>query len=818
MEGQIITHYQIQEKIGEGGMGVIYKAVDTKLNRTVALKFLPHAVTMDSEEKQRFIQEAQAASALNHPNIITIYEIDEVNGNSFISMEYVDGGNLKKLLSESNVSTDRFMEIASAVTEGLAQAHKRGIIHRDIKSENILLTSDGRPKITDFGLAKLKGSGTITLAGKALGTAAYMSPEQVQGEELDGRSDIFSLGIVLYELLTGQLPFKGMHPMAIMYSIVYEEPLTPTQIRNDIAPAIESVISRALVKNKEQRYQSLDQMLEDLRKAQAGTLVRVTPVKEKEAVKGVAVLPFEDLSPTKENEYLANGITDEIITDLSRIGSLKVAPRSSVIPYKEIPRDVREIGQELKVDYILQGSVKKFGEKLRITAQLTSVSEGFHLWAEKFDGELKDIFEIQDTVSQKIVSALKLKLSPTEINEIVKKPTTNIQAYDFYLKGRDYYSQAGKANVDFAIRMFEKALEIDPDFALAYAGLGDAYVTKYMAYFDKSLAWLDEAERCCKRALNLDSSLPEAHRALGRVYQFRKKYAEAESEFQKSVLLNPEYTEGHRSLAWLFLEQGQLQKAIQTGQKTIQIKPLDKETYLLLGLAYQDTKDDKKALEMFDKAIDIAPDYFRAYYQKGQIYQRMGNFRTAMENYQRASEYVMEPNIHLDLGWAYLMEGQPDLAIEAFKKSIELGLFDYRAYYFLGLAYHHKEEKWMAAASYDSSVVLCKRQITEDPQDALLYSTLSLALTALKRLPEAGEAALKAFNLDPENGSILYDLARVYALQNDSEKTLEILKKAFANPLSPTPCEAKRDPHFERFKSKQEFLSLCRDYKSSARI
>src|SRR4030067_2673084 len=267
MEGQIITHYRIQEKIGEGGMGVIYKAVDTKLNRIVALKFLPHAVTMDSEEKHRFIQEAQAASALNHPNIITIYEIDEVNGNSFISMEYVDGGNLKKLLSESNVSTDRFMEIASAVTEGLAQAHKRGIIHRDIKSENILLTSDGRPKITDFGLAKLKGSGTITLAGKALGTAAYMSPEQVQGEELDGRSDIFSLGIVFYELLTGQLPFKGMHPMAIMYSIVNEEPLTPTQLRSDIAPAIESVISRALVKNKEQRYQSLDQMLEDLRKA-----------------------------------------------------------------------------------------------------------------------------------------------------------------------------------------------------------------------------------------------------------------------------------------------------------------------------------------------------------------------------------------------------------------------------------------------------------------------------------------------------------------------------------------------------------------------
>jgi len=809
MIGKTVTHYKILEKIGEGGMGVIYKAVDTKLNRTVALKFLPHAVTMDSEEKQRFIQEAQAASALNHPNIITIYEIDEVDSNSFISMEYVDGGNLKTLVSENSVPIDRFFEIALGVTDGLAQAHKKGIIHRDIKSENILLTTDGRPKITDFGLAKLKGSGTITLAGKALGTAAYMSPEQVQGDELDGRSDIFSLGIVFYELLTGQMPFKGAHPMAVMYSIVYEEPLTPSQLRTDIPKSLENIISLALQKNKDQRYQALELMLDDLKKAQSGSLVAIEALPEKALVRAVAVLPFEDLAPTKENEYLANGITDEIITDLSQIGSLKVAPRSSVMGYKGVLKDIREIGQELQVEYILQGSIKKFGEKIRITAQLTSVSEGFHLWAEKFDGELKDIFEIQDIVSQKIVAALKLKLTPSQIQEIVKKPTANIQAYDFYLKGRDYYSQGDKTNIDFAMRMFEKALEIDPDFALAYAGLGDGYVTKYMAYFDKSLAWLDEAERTCKRALHLDSSLPEAHRALGRVYQFRKKYSEAEREFQKAVQLKPDYTDAHRSLAWLFLEQGILDKTIKAGQKALEIKPLDKETYLLLGLAYQDQKEEEKALEMFDKAIDIAPDYFRAYYQKGQIYQRRGDYRIAMQNYQKASEFGQEPNLYIDLGWAYLVEGQIDPAVEAFKKSIELGLFDYRAYYFLGLAYEKKEEKWMAAASYDSAVVLCRRQITEDPQDPILYSTLSLALNALKRVPEAGEAALKAFNLDPENGAILYDLARAYARQNDVPKVLEILKKAFLTPLSPTPQEACKDPHFEKWRENPDFKALC---------
>jgi len=809
MIGKIISHYKILEKIGEGGMGIIYKAQDLKLNRAVALKFLPRAVTTDSEEKQRFMQEAQAASALNHPGIITIYEIDEIDGEAFISMEYVEGGNLKKLLSEQTVSLDRFLEIALPVCEGLSKAHQKGIIHRDIKSENILLTGDGRPKLTDFGLAKLMGSGTITLAGKVLGTAAYMSPEQVQGEELDARSDIFSLGIVFYELLTQELPFKGMHPMAIMYSIVNEEPLTPSQIRKDLPRSVESIISRALQKNRDDRYQNLELMLADFKKAESGTVTAAGPVLERPALKGVAVLPFEDLSPTKENEYLANGITDEIITDLSRIESLKVTPRSSVLGYQTGARDVREIGKELQVDYLLQGSIKKFGEKIRITAQLTSVKDGFHLWAEKVDGELKDIFEIQDTVSRKIVEALKLKLTPTQIQEMVKKPTANIQAYDFYLKGREYYSQADKSNVDFALRMFEKALEIDPDFALAYAGLGDAYVTKYMAYFDKSSTWLDEAERSCKRALNLDANLPEAHRALGRVYQFRKKYPESETEFQKSVQLQPDYAEGHRSLAWLYLEQGKLNQAINTSQKAIAVRPLDKETYLLLGLAYQDLKQIPKALEMFDKAIDIAPDYFRAYYQKGQIFQRQGDYHTAIENYRKATEFGLEPNLYMDLGWAHLVDGQFDPAVEAFKKSIELGLFDYRAYYFLGLAYQHKEEKWMAAASYDSAVVLCRRQISEDPQDPLLYTTLSLALTGLKKYAEAGEAALKAYNLDPENGLILYDLARVYALQNQTGRALEILKKALANPLSSTGCEALRDIHFEKLRVIPDFQALC---------
>ncbi len=790
-------------------MGVIYKAEDIKLKRTVALKFLPHALTVDEEGKRRFIQEAQAASALNHPNIITIYEIDEVDGNSFISMEYVDGGNLKTVLNNGQIPFERFLDIVTAVSEGLSKAHNLGIIHRDIKSENILMTSDGRPKITDFGLAKLKGSGTITLAGKALGTAAYMSPEQAQGEELDARSDIFSLGVVFYELLTGQLPFRGMHPMAIMYSIVNEEPMTPSTIRSDIPKQIENVISRTLLKDKNSRYQSLENLLDDFKKLRTGSQIAIEPVVETSKAKAVAVLPFEDLSPNQENEYFANGITDEIITDLSNVASLRVAPRASVMPYKKSPKEMRQIGSELDVEFILQGSVKKFGEKIRVTTQLTSVADGFHLWAEKFDGEMKDIFDIQDNVSRQIVAALKLKISPTEIREIGKKPTANIQAYDFYLKGRDYYFQEGKTNIDYAMRMYEKALEIDPDFALAYTGLGDAYVSKYMTFFDKSTTWLDEAERTCKRALNLDAKLPEAYRALGRVYQFKKNYPQAEEQFNKAKQLKPDFMEAYRSLAWLYLDQGKVTDAVKLAEKALEIRPMDRETYLLLGLAYQDQARYREAIKQYNKAIEISPDYFRAYYHKGQIHQRMGEFRKAIENYGKAIGLIQEPYLYIDLGWCYMMEGRLDLAIDTLKKSIELALLDYRAYYYLGLVYEKKGEKWMAAASYDSAVVLCRRQISEDPDEPLLYSTLSLALTILKKKDEAEEAIQKAVGLGQGNGLILFDLARVYALRREIPKAIKYLGQALDSPLSPTGAEALSDPHFDSIKDNQEFQTLC---------
>ncbi|OGC84153.1 MAG: hypothetical protein A2V73_06980, partial [candidate division Zixibacteria bacterium RBG_19FT_COMBO_42_43] len=626
MIGREISHYKILEQIGQGGMGVIYKAEDTKLYRTVALKFLPTSLTRGTEEKTRFIQEAQAASALNHPNIVTIYEIDEVDGDSFISMEFIEGKNLKDMLKEGPLTLEQFFEIAIQTAEGLSKAHQKGIIHRDIKSENILVNPDGLVKITDFGLAKLKGAAGLTLAGSVLGTAAYMSPEQANGEEVDQRTDIFSLGIIFYEMLTGDLPFKGMHPMAIMYAIVNEEPLSPRSLREEVPEELENIISQALAKKKEDRYQNLILLLEDLKTLTTGGKIKVKKTEAEPHVKSIAVLPFGDLSPNKENEYFSNGMTEDIITDLSQMGELRVTPRSMVANYQDSKKDLKQIGKELKVDYILEGSVRKHGEKIRITAQLTNVADGFHLWAEKFDGELKDIFEIQETVSKRIVEALKLKITKTQIQEIVKKATVNPLAYDFYLKGQEYNYKEGKTNIDFAMRMYEKALEVDTNYPLAYAGLADSYVNKYMAYYDRSTAWLDEAERACKRALNLDQNLAEAHRALGRVYMHKKKPEQAITEFKKAIELKPDYFEAYRSLGWLNEEMGNFEETVKYAKKSIEIKPLDKESHLLLGLTYFDMGNYGEALKMFDQALEIAPDYYRAYYSKGNVFQRQGKF------------------------------------------------------------------------------------------------------------------------------------------------------------------------------------------------
>ena len=512
--GQTISHYRILEEIGAGGMAIVYKAEDINLKRLVALKFLPPQLTVNKETRKRFITEAQSASALDHPNICTIFEIGQSEEDQmFIAMGFYEGETLKLKIEKGKVKINEAINITIQIAQGLGKAHEKGIIHRDIKPANIMITSDGAVKILDFGLAKLSGHTTMTKTGTMLGTAIYMSPEQASGEKVDHRSDIWSLGVILYEMLCGNRPFQGDNEQAMVYAILNKDPKPITAYQKDIPDYIEKVIYKSLVKDPDNRYQTIQELVKDLKAKSAPDID--LPAKEN----SIVVLPFKDFSEKKENEYFSDGLTEEIITDLSQVKNLLVISRSSAMTFKDTKKKITEIGKELNVQNVLEGSVRKEDNNVRITAQLIEAKNDTHLWAEKYSGTMDDIFDIQEKVSRSIVDALALKLSPEEEQKLAKRPIKNIHAYECYLRARQESSLATPDAMDRAIKYIENGLEIIGENAHLYAGLG------YIYWFCVNIGmgeFLQKAEENAEKALRLDAQSSEAHLVIGMIYQWFK--------------------------------------------------------------------------------------------------------------------------------------------------------------------------------------------------------------------------------------------------------------------------------------------------------
>jgi serine/threonine protein kinase len=487
MIGQSIAHYRILEKLGEGGMGVVYEAEDTKLKRTVALKFLPPELTRDAQAKARFVQEARAAAALDHPNICSVFEIGEAEGTTYIAMPFVRGRSLKNRIAAGPLALEEALDIASQVAEGLKEAHQRGIIHRDIKPANIMLTEKGQAKIMDFGLAKLTGVADMTKTLAVMGTPAYMSPEQAKGEIVDQRTDIWSFGAMLYEMLAGVMPFGRKSDHALLYSILNEAPDPLTRMRPEISLQLERVVQKTLEKDKLIRYQNMAEILKDL------NAVRTSGMSVPQSEESIIVLPFENISPDPEQDYFCDGMTEELISDLSKIRSLRVISRTSSMMLKGTKKDIPTIAREVRVRYVLEGSVRRAGNNLRITAQLIDAAKDAHLWAEKYGGTLDDIFDIQEKVSHSIVDALKLKLTPEETERLIERPIPNALAYEFYLKARQEILKWTEAGLENALKYLRNGLEIVGENALLYAGMAYAY----FQYFNLGLK---EEEYCRKQA------------------------------------------------------------------------------------------------------------------------------------------------------------------------------------------------------------------------------------------------------------------------------------------------------------------------------
>jgi serine/threonine protein kinase/tetratricopeptide (TPR) repeat protein len=845
MIGKTISHYEILEKLGEGGMGVVYKAHDTKLDRTVALKFLPPHLTATAEDKERFVREAKAAAALNHPNICTIHNVDEFDGNQFIVMEYVDGVTLRDKLEIGNQkletpATDNrklttAIDYAIQIAEALQQAHRKDIVHRDIKPENIMVTEDNRIKVMDFGLAKLKGAANITAAGGTVGTIGYMSPEQIQGENIDQRSDIFSFGVVLYELLTGRLPFAGEHQAALVYSIVNQEPDPIPKYIPDASTDLIFLVSRLLEKDPAKRYQTMIEVLTQIRvvksklahrllshsnsasrtddtagsvfqrlrnnvkfiipstillliivfylfKTERGEDGNITP---RERI-SIAVLPLENLSPDPENEYFTDGITEDIIIQLSKISDLRVMSRSSMMRYKGSNLTLREIGDELGVTTILEGSVRRVGNRVRINSQLIDIRSNESLWGETYDRTIDDIFAIQTDVATQIASALQITISPDERRSIERQPTGNLDAYDFYLRGRESYSRYRREHNESAIEFFKKAIEKDPDFSLAYAGLGDAYGQRVIR-FNYSRDWVDSAIAASEKAIHLDPAAAEGYKALGLAHLAKGKFQKALEANIKAIELNPNQDIAFNNVGLIFLHRGEFDKAAFYFQKSFELRtPTDPWPYYSSGILYLYLDSPEITERYLQQALHYSPDFSSPRIALSVYYTLYGR----IENAREESEFVLHldpDNSSLNSLRAYieLLDNNYETALEYYEKTdkpfsgrIEMGTMKFPT---PGVSYIYKKR---------GDVVNFREQVQRKIHDA--------------------QNEMEAEN---EHYIYPYELAASYAMLGETEKVYTYLEQAIANGWRHYRY-AMVDPSFEEIRDADRFRRIMDNLKT----
>ena len=679
MIAQTILHYDILEKLGEGGMGIVYKAQDTNLDRVVALKFLPPRHASSENDRLRLIQEAKAASALNHPHVATIYEIEETNGQPFIAMEFIEGDTLKSRIAASEaegkkLSIAQVVDWGVQIADALGAAHERGIVHRDIKSDNIMITREGRVKIMDFGLAKLRGGVALTKTGSTVGTLAYTSPEQILGEEVDHRTDLWSFGTVLYEMLTGHIPFSGAHEAAVMYQILNTEPESLDTYRADVPQNLKALLPQVLQKNRSKRISSSKEIISGLNNALAP---RVQSAPEK----SIAVLYFENMSSEKEGDYFCAGITEDIITDLSRVKELRIVPRTDVLPFRNKEVNIRSVGETLRVKYVLQGSVRKAGNKIRITAQLVDVLGGFHVWAERFDRLAEDIFELCNEVSQRIVDALKISLTESEKESLAKAPTDDPRAYDFYLRGKEYLNKRGKKNTDAAIRMFERALAIDPAFASVFAGLAEAYSSMY-EFYDGDTGWLGKAIEMNQRALSLDPASVEARFGIAMVYFHQQRFPEAERMLKAILQENPDFHPAHLRLGILSEASGDLDSALGYYLRAAELKPYDEDPWRsLVGIHRKHNNSDaageaaRRVIEVTSHKLEASLDDLVVLSRLAEAYARFGTAR--IEAYATLKRvFELDPNdglVFYNCACAYALLGEKEAALTSFRKAFDSG-------------------------------------------------------------------------------------------------------------------------------------------------